>query len=44
MGEGLERVCMYVLKNVLNNTDTVNWHAELGCTGEGRCLMMNVTD
>ena len=31
---------MYVLQNVLNNVVRINWYAELGCTGDGRCLML----
>ena len=33
-------MCLYVLKNLLNNVDRINWYVELGCTGEGRCLML----
>ena len=31
---------MYVQQNVLNSVDRINWYAELGCTGDGRCLML----
>ena len=29
-----------VLENVLNNADRISWYTKLGCTGEGRCLML----
>ena len=31
---------MYVLIDVLNNIDIINWYAELGCTVEVRCVML----
>ena len=31
---------MNVLKNVLNDVDTIPWYVELGCTGKDRCLKL----
>ena len=40
MGRGLGGSVHVCAKNLLNNVDRISWYAELGCTGEGRCLML----